>query len=561
MVLVPPWRVQTFDKFNPFTLKGTPAPGLEQPLLFETLLTGAADDPTAGYGLLADDVTLSADKLFVTFHLNPLARFHNGSPVLAADVKHSFDTLKSQLAAPAYRSAFEDVKVATVLGERLIRFEFAKVNLELPLVIGGMPVFSRQWGVVDGRAKPFDKIITDTPIGSGPYRIDHTDFGRDITYRRDPNYWARNLNVRVGCFNFETITYKMYQDDVARLEALKAGEFDFFQEGTARSWARAYRGKVFDSGELIKREFPHENIPDFQGFVFNLRDPKFQDIRVRKAIVLAMDFEWMNRQLFYNSYTRVRGYFGGQTTPQGLGVAGLPSSDELALLEPLRGHLSPEVFGPAPEPPRTDGPDGLRGNLRQAQALLKSAGWVYRDGALRNAKGEAFTMEIIDSQGGAMRLLTPFMKSLDKLGIGLNYRAVDFALLLQRLQSFKFEFASSRIPGSTTPGASDLQDMFSSKAADTEGSNNLWGLKSPAVDALIDKVAKAKTRQELNTAIRALDRVLLNGYYSVPMWYSGVFRIAYRPAKFRLPAVVPPYYQPENWAISTWWSAPVGGKL
>ncbi|MCJ0763200.1 extracellular solute-binding protein [Variovorax terrae] len=555
MVLVPPWRVQTFDKFNPFTLKGTAAPGLAE-LMFESLLTGAADDATGGYGLLAEDVAVAPDRMSVTFRLNPAARFHNGDPVLAADVKYSFDTLISKQAAPQYRSIFEDVKAATVLGPREVRFDFAKLNLELPMVVGSMPVFSRQWGMSQGVRKPFDQIVTDTPIGSGPYRIDRSDFGRDITYRRDPNYWARQLNVRVGQFNFETITYRMYKDSTASREGLKAGEFDFFQESVSRDWARAYTGKVFERGEVVKREFPHQNVPDFQAYVFNLREPKFQDVRVRKAIALAMDFEWMNRQLFYNSYTRARGYFGGQTTPDGFGVQGLPGPDELALLEPLRAQLPPEVFGPAPEPPRTDTPEGLRGNLREAQALLKAAGWTYRDGALRNAKGEPFTMEFIDSQGPSiLRLLAPYMKALEKLGIKLTYRPVDFALLLQRLQTFRFDFGSMRIPGSSSPSATALQEMFSSKAADTEGSSNQWGLKSPAVDALIAKVAQAQTRQQLRTAIRALDRVLLNGWYSVPMWYSGVFRVAYRPAKFELPPVVPPYYQPELWALSTWWGS------
>ena len=304
--LVPPLRITNFDKYNPFTLKGTAPPGLTS-LVFESLLTGTMDEPTTAYGLLAEDVQVAPDGLSVTFRLNPAARFHDGKPVMAADVKHSFDMLMSKLAAPQYRVVFGDVKQAVVTGPLSVRFEFIRANAELPLMVGGLPVFSREWG----GGKPFDQIILDYPIASGPYRIGRMNFGRDITYDRDPNYWARDLNVRRGMYNFDRITYKIYQDNTAQTEAFKAGEFDYMRSFSAREWARTYTGKKFDSGELIKAELESKNAGDFQGYLINTRREKFKDPRVREALGLAFDFEWMNRKLFYNGYIRVRGYFNG----------------------------------------------------------------------------------------------------------------------------------------------------------------------------------------------------------------------------------------------------------
>ena len=547
--MVPPTRPTNFDKFNPFTLRGTAPYGLGI-LLIESLLTGNSEEPTTAYGLLADDVTLAADKLSVTFHLNDKARFHNGAPVLAADVLHSYTQLTSKLAAPQYRTIYAEVKGVTVLAERVVRFDFLTPNPELPLVVGGMPVFSRDWGRVNGQAKPLDKIVSEIPIGSGPYKVASPAMGRDITYVRDPAYWGVNLPSRKGQFNFDRISFKIYLDETSRFEGLKAGEFDFLREFISRNWARQYTGKAFTSGELVKRAFENRNPGDFQGYVFNLRNPKFQDVRVRKAIGLAMDFEWMNRQLFYGLYKRVNGYFPNSE----FHAEGLPKPDELALLEPLRPQLKPEVFGPVPLSPSTTPPGSLRDNLRQAQALLREAGWTYRDGALRNAQGAAFTMEFLNDQPSLVRIVGPFQKALEKLGITLTYRIVDFSLGKQKMDAFDFEITTLRLPGSTAPGG-ELLELFGSKAAATHGSSNVWGIADPAIDALLQKVVTAKTRPELSAAMRALDRVLTNGYYSVPQYYGDAFLIGYRPRPFVLPATVPPYYQPDTWAMSTWWAS------
>ncbi len=550
ITMVAPSRASSFDKYNPFTLKGTAPPALSS-LMIETLLVGNFDEPTTAYGLLAEDVSVAKDKLSVTFKLNPLARFHNGDPVLAADVKFSFERLTSKQAAPQFRTYFSEVKGLTVLGEREVRFEFKRANAELPLIVGGMPVFSQKWGA----DKPLDQVVTDVPIGSGPYKIGKVDFGKDIEYVRDPSYWAKELGVRKGMFNFDRITYKMYKDTTAQFEAFKAGEFDYIQAFVAREWARGYKGKLFDNGTLIKKELKHGNAGDFQGFMFNTRLPKFQDKRVRQAIALAMDYEWMNRQLFYMAYTRVRGYFVGSDFE----AKGLPEPDELALLEPLRNKLPPEVFSDTvPLPPQTslDPSSGqtLRDHLRLARDLLAQAGWTYKDGALRNAKGEAFTLEFLDNSGSMGRVVTPYAKNLEKLGFKVNYKVIDFAVLQKRMDAFDFEIISNRIGGSEAPGT-ELLERFGSKAADTEGSSNVIGVKDPAVDALLDKVVAAQTRPQLTAALKALDRVLRHGHYAVPHWYGSVHRVSWRAGRFEQPDTTPRYYQPEIWVTSTWWGS------
>ncbi|HYP86166.1 extracellular solute-binding protein [Variovorax sp.] len=543
--MVPPTRPTNFDKFNPFTLKGTAPYGLGQ-LMFESLLVGNSEEPTTAYGLLAEDVEVPPDGLSATFRLNPKARFQDGTPVLATDVVHSFRTLISKEAAPQFRIVYAEVKDVTAMGERTVRFDFVRPNPELPLVVGGMPVFGRTWGA----GKPFDQVITDMPVVSGPYKLSSDRLGRDVTYVRDPGYWGAELPTRRGQFNFDRVTFKIYLDDTSRFEGLKAGEYDFMREFSSRNWARQYTGRMFDSGQVVKRAFPNGNPGDYQGFVFNLRNDKFKDVRVRQAIGLAYDFAWLNRQMFYGLYQRVEGWFPNSEFHAG----GLPGPDELALMEPLRDKLAPEVFGPAVRSPSTEPPGSLRENLRAARDLLAQAGWTYRDGALRNAKGEAFTIEVLNDQPSLVRVIAPLQTSLRKLGIEMSFRSVDFSLAQQRMDNFDFEMTTIRIPGSTAPG-SELIDRFGSEAARTPGSSNIWGIADPAVDAIVAKVISARTRPELVAAVRVLDRVLSHGHYGIPQYYGNAFLIGYRPGPFVLPPTIPSYYDAGNWAISTWWAS------
>ena len=547
--LVSNLRLSTFDKYNPFTIRGG-APAYLSQLMFDTLLTGSLDEEGAGYGLLAEDVTVAPDGLSATFRLRREARFHNGDAVLAADVKHSYDTLVGPHTSPAYKTMLIDVDGVDVVDERTVRYRFKRANRELPLTVGGLPVFSRQWG----EGKPFNEVVMEPPIGSGPYKIGPVKFGKDITYVRDPDYWARELNVRRGTANFDRILVKIYRDNTARLEALKAGEFDLMAFYSAGDWARRVNGKRFDSGELVKGEFQHKLPTGFQSYVLNTRRPLLQDVRVREALGLAVDYEWMNRQMFYNSYTRVSGLFGNTSCA----ASGLPSAEELALMDPLRGQIPAAAFGIAYTPPRTDQPKdpavgGLRENLRRAQQLLAEAGWTVQSGTLRNAQGQAFVLEYLDSNEGGARVVTPWMRNLEKLGITLRFRPVDFALYQQRLQKFDFDITTIAYAGTANPGQ-EYADLFGSQAADTEDSGNLAGVKSAAVDSIISLMVSAKTEPEYRAACRTLDRVISHSHVLLPQWFAGTHRMAYNAWRLERPKVTPPYFRGETWAIDTWWA-------
>lgn len=541
--LVSNLRVSTFDKYNPFTLRGN-APAYLSAMMFDTLLAGSLDETGSGYGLLAEDVSVASDRLSATFRLRRQARFHDGSPVLAADVKHSFDTLLGPHTSPAYKTVLADVAGVDLIDERTLRYRFKKPSRELPLTVGGLPVFSRAWGA----GKPFDQVVMDIPIGSGPYKIGPVKFGKDITYVRDPNYWARDLPVRRGTANFDRITVKIYKDNTAKLEALKAGEFDLMRFFSAGDWARRVNGKRFDTGELVKAEFRHSLPMGFQSYVLNTRRPLLSDIRVRQALGLAMDYEWMNRQLFYGSYQRVQGLFGNTDCAS----SGLPSADELALLQPWIPQVPAAVFGAAYRAPRTDGADSLRGNLRKAQALLRDAGWSVQDGKLRNAQGQAMVLEYLDSSEGRAGVLASWQRHLEKLGIELKLRTVDFALYQRRLQSFDFDVVSLAYGGTHTPGP-EYADLFGSLAADTEDSGNMAGVKSPAVDALIGRMVGAGTKPDLLAACRALDRVIMHSHFLVPQWSSSTHRMVYNAWRLGRPDAMPAYASGEDWAIDTWW--------
>ena len=547
--LVSNLRLSTFDKYNPFTIRGA-APAYLSQLMFDSLLAGSLDEEGAGYGLLAEDVAVAPDGLSATFKLRKNARFHNGDPVLAQDVKHSYDTLIGPHTSPAYKTLLVDVAGVDVVDDRTVRYRFRQANRELPLTVGGLPVFSRKWG----QGKPFNEVVMEPPIGSGPYKIGPVKFGKDITYVRDPDYWAKDLNVRRGTANFDRINVKIYKDNTARLEALKAGEFDLMAFYSAGDWARRVNGKRFDTGELVKGEFQHKLPTGFQSYVLNTRRPLLQDVRVRQALGLAVDYEWMNRQMFYNSYQRVRGLFGNTSCA----ATGMPSAEELALMTPWRGKIPDAAFGPAYEPPRTDRPHdpavgGLRENLRRAQKLLADAGWTVQNGTLRNAQGQPFVLEYLDSNEGGARVVTPWMRNLEKLGITLRFRPVDFALYQQLLQKFDFDVTTIAYAGTANPGQ-EYADLFGSQAADTEDSGNLAGVKSPAVDAILSHMVGAKTQPDYLAACHALERVITHSHVFIPQWFSGTHRMAYNAWRLQKPEVTPPYFRGEAWAIDACWA-------
>ena len=536
----------TFDKLNPFTLKGIAARGLMD-LVFESLTIGSLDEPMSAYGLLAKEMSLADDRLSITFRLHPQARFSNGDAVTAEDVKFSFDTLRSKAASPIWRNYWADVKEAVVIDPLTIRFNFLRKNRELHMIVGAVPVFSKKWGSQQGQERPFEQWVQDFPIASGPYVVERADLGKTIRYRKRADYWANNIPTRKGQFNFDLISFRYYKDEFARIEAYKAGEFDFVHENAAKNWARSYAGKRFSDGSLIKTELANSNAQGLQAFYFNIRKPIFKDVRVRQAIALALDYEWMNRQLFYNQYKRSYSYFTNTT----MAAIDTPSAQELRLLEPLRGKIPATVFGPVPLPPNTNAPSSLRGNLRQARALLEEAGWVYRDGALRNAKGEVFEFEVLLSSRTWERILAPFARNLSKLGINARVRVTDTSLYKKRIDDYDYDMIVHWYLSSQSPG-NELVFRFMSQSADEPGADNYIGLKDPAVDSLISRILSVESRDDLITAARALDRVLLHGYYAIPHWHNNTHRVSFRNG-LTGPAQLPDYYHSEDWVIAAWW--------
>jgi peptide/nickel transport system substrate-binding protein/microcin C transport system substrate-binding protein len=557
-----PDRRTSFDKFNPFTVKGNSPAGV-MIFMFETLAVMSGDELSTMYGLLAEEMRVAPDKSSITFRLNPKARFANGDPVTAADVKHSFDMLTSQYADPLRRSRLAGTKSAVVLDERTIRFELKDRSLDAIFNLGTrLPVFSRKWGVgPDGVPKPFDQIVNEYPITSGPYTIALADSGRRLDFVRNPDYWARDLGVRRGQFNFDRVVYRFYQDGAVGMEAFKAGEFDLIQEYSARRWARVHAGPKWRDGRIVKKQFSNAFGAGLQSYQFNLRRPLFQDPRVRRALGYTYDFETLNA---YRQYKRTYSMFSNSE----FAATGLPGPGELALLEPFRAELPPEVFGPMWEPPRTDtGPNALRENLLKARALLEAAGWkVAADGVLRNAKGEPFEFEYLEDIGGGGRAFAVWQRNLDKLGIKIRLREVDYALMTKRQEAFDFDVTQIRTADYTLPKVGDLVDEYSSKTAGEPGSNNLRGVRSPAVDALLKRMESAQTLDELRDASRALDRVIMHGNYQVPDLYSGSYRVSHWD-KFGIPATQPRFYTIDSgldiwpvWAVTAWWAKDAAGK-
>lgn len=532
----------TFDSLNPYLLKGISAGGLGS-LVFESLLEKSLDEPFSEYGLIADDFYLADDELSVTFHINPLARFSNGDAITADDVKYSFDTLMSKAAHPQFRVYYADVKSATVIDRLTVRFDFRNKNRELHMIIGEIPIFSKKWA----GDLAFDETSDVTPIASGPYLVEKYDRGKSIEYVKNPDYWAKDLPVRKGMFNYQRINYKYYKDSTIALEAFKAGEFDFFFENYSKRWARSHNGPRYDSGEIIKTQLTHQNNAGMQGFAFNTRRDKFTDVRVRRALSLAYDFEWANDKLFYNQYVRADSYFSNSE----LAAQGVPEGKELALLEKYRQQLPEALFTQHWKPATTVAPDSLRKNLIQARDLLADAGWTIQDGVLKNQQGEIFKLDILLVQSGFDRIIAPYAHNLKKLGIETSYRKVDSSLYKRRMDSFEFDMVVTSFPSSVSPG-NELMNMFHSSSAEMKGSKNLPAISSPVVDALVQEIIQAKDREQVVIASRALDRVLLYGEYLVPNWYINVHRVAYWD-KFGIPETQPLYYDPISWLLKAWW--------
>ena len=536
------YGLRTFDTLNPYTLKGVAAAGSQLP--FDTLMTSSADEPFSEYGLIAESIETPPDRSWVIFNLREEARFHDGTPITAADVVWTFDTLKTK-GHPRFRLYYASVATAEALSPHRVRFTFREGNnRELPLIIGQLPVLPRHYWA----DKDFERTTLTPPLGSGPYRVAEVDPGRSVTYERVPGYWGRDLAVNMGRHNFGRMRFDYYRDTTVALEALKAGNFDFREENVSKFWAASYDVPAVEQGLLKKLFLPHDQPTGMQAFVFNTRREVFADRRVREALAYAFDFEWTNRVLFYGAYARTDSYFSNSE----LAARGLPGPDEREMLEPYRDRVPAEVFTTAYEPPATGGAhDGLRRNLLIALEKLEAAGWVVREGRLVNAEtGRPMTFEVLLVNPSFERIVLPFLGNLKRLGIAATVRTVDSSQYINRRKSFDFDMVVHVWGQSLSPG-NEQRDYWSSASASVEGSLNLAGVRDPVVDALVEKVIAADTRRELVAATRALDRVLLWGHYVIPHWHIRGDRLAFWD-KFGRPEVTPTL----GYQFDAWWIDP-----
>lgn len=528
----------TFDNLNPFIVKGVEAAGSSLP--FETLLVSAADEPFSEYGLLAESIDTPPDRSWVTFVLRKEARWHDGKPVTPEDVMFSLDILRTK-GEPNYRFYYAAVDKVEKVGTRGVKFTFKPGdNREMPLIIGQLPIVPRHYW----QDRAFDVTTLEPPLGSGPYRVGKFEPGRFVTYDRVRDYWGKDLPVRRGQFNFDVVRWDYYRDTSVMLEALKAGEYDFREENEATKWATAYDDwAALKDGRAIKLRLDNHLTAGMQAYAYNTRRAPFQDARVRQALAYAFDFEWTNQTLFWGQYRRCDSYFANSD----LAATGLPGPDELKVLEPLRAQIPPEVFTTAYRPPVTDGQGTIRPNLRTAMKLLEEAGWRVEDGTLVK-DGQKLRFEILLVQAAFERITLPFVRNLRRLGIEASVRTVDPNQYVNRVRAFDFDMIVHSWGQSQSPG--NEQAMFwSSEAAEQKGSQNVVGIRNPAVDALVDQVISAPDREALVARTRALDRVLLWNHYVIPQWYMGANRLAFWD-RFGRPATVPL----QGYQIMSWWA-------
>lgn len=529
----------TFDSFNNYIVRGDAAQGLE--LLFDSLMVRAFDEPDAVYGLVAKTAEVADDGLSVTFNLRKEAQFADGTPVTADDIIYSFETLKKH-GDPRISNPLRDVVSAEAIDDQTVRYRFqGSLIRDLPITVAQLPILSKAfYETVD-----FTKTSLEPPLGSGPYRIGAFKPGTYVSYERRKDYWAKDLPVNRGRHNFDVVRFEYYRDRTLELENLLSGNFDFREEFTSKDWATGYDSKTpVRDGRVVKETLPDGRPSGAQGFFINLRRDKFKDVRVRKALDLAFDFEWSNRNLFYGLYQRTESFFENSD----MKASGSPSGEELALLEPFRDRLPAAVFGDVYVPAKTNGSGNNRNNLREAARLLSEAGWKQTSKGLRNAKGQPFDLEILYFSPSFERILGPYSRNLRRIGINANLRIVDASQYQQRLKEFDFDITTQRYSLRLTPGV-ELKTFWGSNAANQVGSYNLSGISDPVLDALIDKIVSAPSRNDLVVAARAADRVLRAQHYWVPQWYKASHNIAYW-NKFGRPATKPKY---ARGALDTWW--------
>ena len=531
---------QTFDSLNTFILKGEPAQGLG--LLYDSLLAASSDEPDAAYGLVAESLEYPADRSSVTFNMRPEATFSDGHPITAEDVVFSWQVLLEK-GAPSYQIILKDIQNVEALDDHRVKFTFnpGSAKRDLPSLAGGLSILPKHYY----ETVEFGDSTLTPPVGSGQFVVASADPGKSIRYCKNPDYWAKDLPVNVGSSNFDCIVYQYFADNNAAFEALKVGDYLFHQEYFAILWATAYDFPALDKGWVVREELDDNTPSGAQGFWFNLRRPMFQDPRVREAIGLMFNFEWTNETLFYGLYDRTNSFF--ENSP--MQAEGVPEGEELAVLEAFRDRLPPEIFTePAFSPPVQGKSQTDRAAVRRASKLLDEAGWtVGPDGLRRNAAGEVLTLRFADDSPAMERVINPYVANLRRIGVDASYTQIDAAQMQQRQEDFDYDILPARFSMSLSPSI-ELRQLFSSEAADTPGSANIAGINDPVVDALVEKVIEAETRDEMAVRVRALDRVLRHMQIWVPNWYSAKYRVAYWDV-FGKPETKPRYARGD----ATWW--------
>jgi microcin C transport system substrate-binding protein len=508
--------VGTFDSFNQFIVQGTPAADINR--VYDTLLVSSSNEAGTSYGHLAKTIEVPADNSWVAFELRPEAHFNDGKPVTAEDVVWTFNALRDK-GRPFYKQYYADVKDVTAEGPMRVVFHFAtNGNRELPMILGEMVVAPKHWW----ESRDFAKPLTEPPLGSGPYEVGQFEFGRTVTFKRVANWWADKMPTGIGRFNFDTMRTEYFRDATVALEAFKAGSIDFRQENIAKQWATAYDFPAMQQGFVKKEEIRHHLPTGMQGFAMNTRRPQFQDVRVRRALAWAFDFEWANKNLFYSAYTRTDSYFSNSD----LASSGVPEGAELALLEQYRDKLPPELFKQPFRLPVTDGSGNNRKELKEALAMLESAGWTVRDLNLVDAKGNQFSFEIVLDEPAFERVALPYVQSLKRLGMNVRVRTVDPSQYQQLMDNYDYDMTVAVFGESDSPGNEQV-GYWTCASGKQIGGDNEMGVCDPVVDALVAQLIAAPDRDRLITVTRALDRVLLWGWYMVPQWHSQVFRVAY----------------------------------
>lgn len=514
--------IGSFDSTNPFIIKGTPAAGLNflrSGFIYESLMQNAWDEPFTLYGVLAETIEVPEDKSWVAFNLRPQAKWADGNPLTAEDVVWTFHTLLKH-GNPFFKAYYGDVE--KVVAERPSRVKFTfkvKGNAELPLIIAEMAILPKHYWTAEGR--DFSKTTLDVPLGSGPYKISKIDAGRMVEYTRRDDWWGKDLPLFKGFYNFDKIQYDYYRDTNVALEAFFAGAFDVQEENTAKLWETAYDAAPVKDGRIRKEEIENDRPAGMQAFIYNIRRPVFQDKAVREALAYAFDYEWSNKQFAYGVYTRTDSYFENSE----LSSTGLPTGQELAILEKYRGKIPDEVFTKTYAPPKTDGTGNARENLRMATKILEDSGWKTGEDGIRVKNGQRLEFEILDGSPLFERWVLPFVKNLQRIGVKANYRVVDSAQYQNRMNNFDFDMTMSSFGQSDSPG-NEQRDFWGSAKADMPGSRNYIGIKDPVIDAIIEDLVQAKSREDLAAHVKALDRILLWNHYVIPMWHYSKWRIA-----------------------------------